>query len=92
MRRKSDRAGRTLTVFPSALHGAEIETYNDHRMAICFAILGLKIPGIKIKNPGLREKNVSEFFPKTGRTAPAGLGADIMDAKTGRRKLPRNVR
>ena len=37
--------GDTLTVFPSALHGAEIETYGDHRMAMCFAILGLKVAG-----------------------------------------------
>ncbi|MEO5802442.1 MAG: 3-phosphoshikimate 1-carboxyvinyltransferase, partial [Verrucomicrobiota bacterium] len=42
--------GDTLTVYPSKLHGAEIETYNDHRMAMCFSILGLKVPGIKIKN------------------------------------------
>src|SRR5260370_18106683 len=38
--------GDTLTVWPSSLHGAEIETYNDHRMAMCFAVPGLKIPGI----------------------------------------------
>jgi 3-phosphoshikimate 1-carboxyvinyltransferase len=43
--------GDTLTVYPSKLHGAVIETYNDHRMAMCFAILGLKVPGIKLKNP-----------------------------------------
>ncbi|MEI9963069.1 MAG: 3-phosphoshikimate 1-carboxyvinyltransferase [Limisphaerales bacterium] len=41
--------GDTLTVWPSPLHGAEIETYNDHRMAMCFAVLGLKVPGIKLK-------------------------------------------
>ena len=40
--------GDTLTVYPSQLHGAEIETYNDHRMAMCFAILGLKVPGIPL--------------------------------------------
>ena len=43
--------GDTLTVWPSPLHGADIKTYNDHRMAMCFAILGLKVPGIKIKKP-----------------------------------------
>src|SRR5438093_605105 len=32
----------TLTVHPSELHGAEVETYDDHRMAMCFATLGLK--------------------------------------------------
>src|ERR1035438_3095490 len=33
---KVEEKGDTLTVFPSQLHGAEIETYNDHRMAMCF--------------------------------------------------------
>src|SRR5439155_19316238 len=53
--------GDTLTVFPSELHGAEIETYNDHRMAMCFAILGLKVPGIKIKNPTCVKKTFPNF-------------------------------
>src|SRR5688572_33109267 len=47
--------GDTLTVYPSQLHGAEIETYNDHRMAMCFAILGLKVPG-KIGRASCRER------------------------------------
>ncbi len=58
--------GETLTVFPSAgkMHGAVIETYNDHRMAMCFGILGLKIPGIKIKNPSCVKKTFPDFFQK----------------------------
>ena len=32
-------SANTLQIFPSELHGAEIDTYNDHRMAMCFAIL-----------------------------------------------------
>ena len=66
--------GQTLTVFPSAgkMHGAEIETYNDHRMAMCFAILGLKIPGIKLKNPGCVKKTFPDFFQKlAARLRPA---------------------
>jgi 3-phosphoshikimate 1-carboxyvinyltransferase len=49
---------------PSQLHGAEIETYNDHRMAMCFAVLGLKVPGIRIKNPGCVSKTFPNFFEK----------------------------
>jgi 3-phosphoshikimate 1-carboxyvinyltransferase len=56
--------GDTLTVYPSQLHGAEIETYKDHRMAMCFAILGLKVPGIKIKNPACVKKTFPNFFQK----------------------------
>jgi 3-phosphoshikimate 1-carboxyvinyltransferase len=76
--------GDTLTVYPSKLHGAEIETYNDHRMAMCFAILGLKVPGIKIKNPACVKKTFPNFFQKLAAAPPHGLGAKILDGKTGR--------
>jgi 3-phosphoshikimate 1-carboxyvinyltransferase len=72
--------GDTLEVFPSKLHGAEIETYNDHRMAMCFAILGLKVPGIKIKNPACVKKTFPNFFQKLAAPPPHGLGATILDA------------
>ena len=76
--------GDTLTVYPSKLHGAEIETYNDHRMAMCFAILGLKVPSIKIKNPACVKKTFPNFFQKLAAAPPHGLGAKILDGKTGR--------
>jgi 3-phosphoshikimate 1-carboxyvinyltransferase len=77
--------GDTLKVYPSKLHGAEIENYNDHRMAMCFAILGLKVPGIKIKNPACVKKTFPNFFQKLAAPPPNGLGATILDAKTGRK-------
>jgi 3-phosphoshikimate 1-carboxyvinyltransferase len=76
--------GDTLTVYPSTLHGAEIETYEDHRMAMCFAILGLKVPGIKIKNPACVRKTFPNFFQKLADAPPHGLGATIRDAQFGR--------
>ncbi|MFH0838173.1 MAG: 3-phosphoshikimate 1-carboxyvinyltransferase [Patescibacteria group bacterium] len=42
--------------------GSTIETYNDHRMAMCFAVLGTKIPGIVIKNPDCTEKTYPGFW------------------------------
>ena len=77
--------GDTLTFYPSKLHGAEIETYNDHRMAMCFAILGLKVPGIKLKNPACVKKTFPNFFQKLATAPPKGLGATILDARTGRK-------
>jgi 3-phosphoshikimate 1-carboxyvinyltransferase len=71
--------GDTLTVYPSELHGAEIETYNDHRMAMCFAILGLKVPGIRIKNPACVKKTFPNFFQKLSAAPPHGLGAEIWE-------------
>ena len=78
--------GDTLTIFPSQgkLHGAEIETYNDHRMAMCFAILGLKVSGIKIRNPSCVKKTFPGFFQKLAASPPGGLGARVLDAATGR--------
>lgn len=40
-------------------HGTEVETYNDHRIAMSFAVAGLATDGIKIKN----ERCVQKSFP-----------------------------
>jgi 3-phosphoshikimate 1-carboxyvinyltransferase len=79
--------GNTLIMEPSAqsLHGAEIETYNDHRMAMCFAVLGLRVPGIKIRNPACVKKTFPNFFQKLAAAPPHGLSATILDAATGRK-------
>jgi 3-phosphoshikimate 1-carboxyvinyltransferase len=51
-----------LKITPRPLHGAEIETYNDHRMAMSMALIGLKVPGIVIRNPGCVTKTYPRFF------------------------------
>jgi 3-phosphoshikimate 1-carboxyvinyltransferase len=51
-----------LRITPAPLHGAEIETYNDHRMAMSMALIGLKVPGVVIKNPGCVAKTYPGFF------------------------------
>lgn len=48
----------------AALHGAEIDTYDDHRVAMCFAIAGLRTPGVIIKNPGCVRKSFPDFWRK----------------------------
>ncbi len=70
-----EESGDTLTVHPGALHGAEIETYNDHRVAMCFGMLGLRVPGMRLRNPTCVRKTFPNFFAKL-----AGLGAVIIDA------------
>ncbi|KAB2669890.1 MAG: hypothetical protein DVB31_05360 [Verrucomicrobia bacterium] len=79
-----EERGDTLRVWPGALHGAEIETYDDHRMAMCFATLGLQVSGLKIRNPSCVKKTFPNFFQKLSAPGPAGLGACIRDARTGR--------
>jgi 3-phosphoshikimate 1-carboxyvinyltransferase len=43
-------------------HGAEIETYNDHRIAMSFAVLGLAVPGMSIRNPACVSKSFPGFW------------------------------
>ena len=43
-------------------HGAEIETYNDHRLVMSFAIAGLAVPGVKIKGERCVDKSFPEFW------------------------------
>ncbi len=43
-------------------HGAVIDTYNDHRIAMSFAVAGLVVPGMDIRNPGCVEKSFPNFW------------------------------
>jgi 3-phosphoshikimate 1-carboxyvinyltransferase len=51
-----------LTITPRPLHGAAVETYDDHRIAMSLALIGLKVPGVVIKNPGCVAKTYPNFF------------------------------
>jgi 3-phosphoshikimate 1-carboxyvinyltransferase len=51
-----------LVIHPQPLHGAVIETYNDHRIAMSFAVAGLQIDGINIKNPMCVTKSFPNFW------------------------------
>ncbi len=44
------------------LHGAEIATYDDHRMAMCFGMAGARLPGIRIQEPGCVTKTYPGFW------------------------------
>lgn len=52
----------SLRIEPGHLGGALIETYDDHRMAMSFALAGLRIPGIAIRNPACVAKTWPDFF------------------------------
>jgi 3-phosphoshikimate 1-carboxyvinyltransferase len=51
-----------LRICPAALQAAEIETYQDHRMAMSLALVGLRTPGVVIRNPGCTEKTYPRYF------------------------------
>jgi 3-phosphoshikimate 1-carboxyvinyltransferase len=52
---------------PENLHGAIIETYDDHRMAMCFGIIGSKVQNIKITNPECVSKTYPNFWKDLSR-------------------------
>ena len=52
----------SLTIAPAPLHGAEIETYYDHRMAMAFALAGLRVPGVVIRDPSCAAKTWPDYF------------------------------
>ncbi len=53
-----------LEIRPSTMRPAPIETYDDHRIAMSFAVTGLKLPGLKIKNPSCVTKTFPDFFTR----------------------------
>jgi 3-phosphoshikimate 1-carboxyvinyltransferase len=70
------RLGQDVDEFPDGLRvtprppqSADIDTYDDHRMAMSFAVAALRIPGIRLRDPGCVAKTFPEFF-------------DVLDAVT----------
>jgi 3-phosphoshikimate 1-carboxyvinyltransferase len=51
-----------LRIIPGKVQPAAIETYDDHRMAMGFALLGLRTPGITIRNPSCCRKTFEDYF------------------------------
>ncbi len=58
-----------LTIVPRPLRGVRVETYSDHRMAMAFAIAGLRVPGVVIADPGCVSKSFPGFWELFDRLA-----------------------
>ena len=57
----------SLHIEPAPLHGARIETYDDHRMAMAFALAGLRVPGVIILEPSCVSKSWPGYFDAFAR-------------------------
>ncbi len=51
-----------LEISPSLMTPVAIDTYDDHRVAMAFSLVGLKVPGIRIKDPECVSKTFPEYF------------------------------
>jgi 3-phosphoshikimate 1-carboxyvinyltransferase len=58
-----------MTIHPPLRQGATFDTYNDHRMAMSLALLGLKQEGIAIRDPGCTAKTYPSYFADLARLA-----------------------
>ena len=82
--------GDTLEILPRSVHTlgrTMVHTYHDHRMAMCFATLGLVVAGIKLEDPSCVRKTVPSFFQILAAPPPEGLGVEIWECepKSGKR-------
>lgn len=58
-----------MVITPGALHGAELDAHEDHRLAMSFALLGLRVPGIAILGPECVSKSFPKFWSELDRLA-----------------------
>jgi 3-phosphoshikimate 1-carboxyvinyltransferase len=61
-----------MTIHPGPIHGGTVATYDDHRMAMSFALIGLRVPGIRIADPGC----VAKTLPGLLRTVRGDAGVN----------------
>ncbi len=47
---------------PTSMSGSEIQTYQDHRMAMAFAPIAIKLGEVKIKDPRVVNKSYPNFW------------------------------
>jgi 3-phosphoshikimate 1-carboxyvinyltransferase len=52
----------SVTIHPGLPRPTDVETYDDHRIAMSFAVTGLRAPGIRIVNPACVAKTFPDFF------------------------------
>jgi len=55
-----------MKITPSELHGATIDTYDDHRMAMALSLVGLRQEGVVICDPDCTSKTYPDFFEVLG--------------------------
>jgi 3-phosphoshikimate 1-carboxyvinyltransferase len=52
-----------MTIYPcQTFKPTNVQTYNDHRMAMSFALIGLRVDGVTIENPGCVTKTFPNYF------------------------------
>ncbi|HWS58519.1 MAG TPA: 3-phosphoshikimate 1-carboxyvinyltransferase [Actinotalea sp.] len=58
---QAEQTADGLVITPRPLRGATLETYHDHRMATAGALLGLRVPGVRVVDVGTTAKTLPDF-------------------------------
>lgn len=59
---KCESGNDNITIYPGLVRATTLQSYNDHRIAMAFALLGLRVEGISIDNPSCVSKTCPEYF------------------------------
>lgn len=54
--------GSNVFILPGQPVGCEVETFDDHRVAMAFSLIGTKIDGVMIENPSCTRKTFENYF------------------------------
>ena len=52
----------SITIWPGTPKSSLVKTYEDHRMAMGFTLIGLRSPGIVIDDPSCCKKTFENYF------------------------------
>jgi 3-phosphoshikimate 1-carboxyvinyltransferase len=55
-----------LTIAPSELHGSRLDTHHDHRLAMAFGLIGLRVAGVEVDDPGVVSKSWPRYWDMLG--------------------------
>lgn len=59
-----EESNDSLRIQPGIVRGATIDPHDDHRIAMSFALVGLRLPGVVISNPECVAKTFPDFFAR----------------------------
>ena len=59
---RCEETENSITIYPGIPSPSVVETYDDHRMAMGFSLIGLRSPGITIHDPGCCRKTFENYF------------------------------
>ena len=59
---RCEETDTTITIYPGTPQPSLVDTYDDHRMAMGFSLIGLRADGIEIDNPGCCRKTFENYF------------------------------